>query len=227
MLRRHPDAPAHQFSAFSLPRFARESQNHFPRAQGGLEGGISGEKTGSKSRESRKSAEKAVFIGKTFLFVNRFAPNLLHAKKTPRRTFLPIFSFLPSSVRPREPKPLSARSRRLGRRNQRGKDWVKKQRVEKERGKSSFHRKNFFVCEPICTKFATRLEEAQTHLPTNFQLSPFLGSPARAETTLPRAQAGLGAGFSGKALGKRGSTEPTVERRGKSRISWEPPNGSS
>ena len=148
-LRRHPDAPSYQFSAFSPPRFARESRNHFPRAQGSLEGGISGEKTGSKSR------------------------------------------------------------------------------VEKERGKSSFHRKNFFVCEPICTKFATRLEEAQTHLPTNFQLSPFLGSPARAETTLPRAQAGLGAGFSGKALGKRGSTEPTVERRGKSRISWEPPNGSS
>ena len=156
MLRRHPDVPAHQFSAFSLPRFARESQNHFPRAQGGLEGGISGEKTGSKRRKSRKSAEKAVFIGKTFLFVNRFAPNLLHAKKTPRRTCPPIFSFLPSSVRPREPKPLSARSRRLGRRNQRGKDWVKKQRIEKERGKGSFHRKNFFFSEPICTKFATR-----------------------------------------------------------------------
>ena len=77
-LRRHPDAPSYQFSAFSPPRFARESRNHFPRAQGSLEGGISGEKTGSKSRESRKSAEKAVFIGKTFLSVNRFAPNLLH-----------------------------------------------------------------------------------------------------------------------------------------------------
>ena len=129
-------------------------------------------------------------------------PNLAERKRTPTLFFLPNFTFLPSSVHPREPKPLSARSRQPGRRNQRGKDWVKKQRVEKERGKSSFHRQNFFVCEPICTKFATRLEEAQTHLPTNFQLSPFLGSPARAETTLPRAQAGLGAGFSGRELGK-------------------------
>ena len=96
-----------------------------PRAQRGLGAGFSGRNTRSKRSQSRKSAEKAVFIGKTFLFVNRFAPNLLHAKKTPRRTFLPIFSFLPSSVRPREPKPLCHALKPASERDSAGKHSVK------------------------------------------------------------------------------------------------------
>ena len=71
-----------------------------PRAQRGLGAGFSGRNTRSKRSQSRKSAEKAVFIGKTFLFANRFGSNLLHSKKTLRCSCLPFFSVLPSSVRP-------------------------------------------------------------------------------------------------------------------------------